>query len=89
MIAYLGTIYMQLKALSETYIETSFLWGISTISKTYLDILNNSNIVKSFNYYFLENLKQDIDELQSYFDDIANSHSGRILMIYYIYNINC
>jgi len=33
-------------------------------------------MVKSFNYNFIENLRQDIDELQGYFDDISHSHTG-------------
>ena len=64
------TIYNALKQLSETYIETSFLWGISSISKSFLDILFKDNVIKNFNIHFMENLKQDVDELQRYFDDI-------------------
>lgn len=76
MIGFLGLMYGELKQLSQTYIENSFLAGISSISKYYMEILLNANTVKAFNYYAMVNLKQDIDELQSYLNDLAINSEG-------------
>ena len=75
-ISYLSTIYFSLFNLSPYYIESSFLDGIKFISKIYLEILFNSNIVKSFNYFSISNLKFDIDILDNYFINISITHPG-------------
>jgi hypothetical protein len=38
--------------------------------------LFNPNIIKSFNYYAIENLKFDIETLDNYFHSLAMTHPG-------------
>lgn len=68
--------YYSLKDLSETYIETCFLSGVSDISKSIAEILFKSNSLQKFNYYFILTLKKDLDEIQNFIDEITLNYPG-------------
>jgi hypothetical protein len=47
------------------------------ISKVYFDdVIFNSNIVKAYNIYAIENLKLDVDALDNYSKNISLTHPG-------------
>lgn len=62
--------------LSDYYIESCFKDAIKFSSKIYLEILFNSSIVKAYNFYAMENLRLDIEMLDSYFNVISLTHPG-------------
>ncbi len=68
---------MSLQTLSPIYIEFCFKEAIRFISKIYYDdFLFNTQLVKSYNIYAIENLTFDIDALNKYFNNISLTHSG-------------
>lgn len=58
------------------YIETCFRDAINHLPKLFFEVLLNPNVVKTFNIYAMENLKHDIDHLDSYFKPLSNVHLG-------------
>jgi hypothetical protein len=76
---------------------TCFKDAIKFISKIYLEILFNNQIIKNYNYYAIENLRLDIEFLDSYFTNISLTHPGfeeclipikQILAIFYTKKID-
>jgi hypothetical protein len=73
---YLQFVYLGLQSLSDYYIESCFRDALNFISKIYFELLFNSEIVKEYNIYAIENLKMDIDLLEGFFNDISLTHLG-------------
>jgi hypothetical protein len=65
-----------LHSLSPYYIEYCFKAAIKFISKIYFEILFNSEYVKAYNFFVIENLKLDIEQLDKYLYDISQTYPG-------------
>ena len=77
MTSYLNIIYLSLSDLSKYYIETCFKDAIKFTTKSYVDIIFNSNYVKNYNFNGIANLKDDIEALEKYFnEEIGSKYKG-------------
>ena len=87
MTSYLNVIFLSLKELDKYYIETCFKDAIKFTTKTYIEILFNSNYVKNYNFFGISNLKEDIDTLDKYFKQIGNKYKDFDKCLYPIQNM--
>ena len=76
MTSYLNVIYISLSELSKYYIETCFKDAINFTTKSFVEILFNQNYVKNYNFFGIDNLKTDIDNLDKYFNSFSNKFKG-------------
>ena len=69
MVAYLSVMYDSLCSLSPNYIENCFRPVIEYIPKIFLgEVLLNTKNMKNYNFYFIENLKWDVETLDDFFN---------------------
>ena len=87
MTSYLNIIIISLKELDKYYIETCFKDAIKFTTKSYIEILFNSNYVKNYNFFGISNLKEDIDSLEKYFNEIGKKYKGFNKCLYPIQNM--
>lgn len=74
LIGYLTVIYESLQNLSQSYIENSFYDAINFITKMYFNEILFTSGIKNYNFFFIENLKVDIEMLEEFFDRIGYTH---------------
>lgn len=71
LIGYLTVIYESLQNLSQSYIENSFYDAINFITKMYFNEIFFTSGIKNYNFFFIENLKVDIEMLEEFFNRIG------------------
>ena len=87
MTSYLNVIFNSLSELSKYYIETCFKDAIKFTTKSFVEILFNANYIKNYNFFGIANLKEDINELDKYFNTIGNKYKGFNKCLYPVQNM--
>jgi hypothetical protein len=81
LLSYLMIIYDSLSSLSFSFIKNCFKDAMNYIPVIYIkEVLLNLKSSKNYNFYFIENLKFDIEELSLYFSQIGLSSSSLNLL---------
>jgi hypothetical protein len=79
LISYLSVIYDSLQNLSQSYIDNCFNDALNFIPKNlFKEFFFMASNVKNYNFYFIENLKFDLDTLERFFQQMGNKGNSLI-----------